>query len=318
MTTPPSKKLNHPLWRQLGARRFENLPLSPDILAKPLPTNDCTLRQFGLVRNARITFSIEVLEQPHQFHAAVLFRKNGEKYLGAGLGGWSSNYSIFVKNRGFVFGHPMGREIAIQKGRTYQFILEFKAGFITKFTMDDENLIFDDFSIKKLLGSTLSNGNIGLYAYGDTKVSFSLSVKKLPTRCFVVTNIDRKTDKRRRSLSRLLEPLGLEVLFSDARELSRDHPLMKKIQDGMVRSDLVICDFGFGKPRPNVFYETGLAHSLGIPTVHLGPVMKAFNRIVPSDLRAQFFVLEHELKTKLPETVKSILESHSGDFNYLG
>ena len=79
----------------------------------------------------QVNEAYEVLSDPEGFHAAVIFRKNGLQYLGAGLGGWNSFYSLFHRTQdgGFIY-LPRERESKIQQGQTYNFEVEVQSGFI--------------------------------------------------------------------------------------------------------------------------------------------------------------------------------------------
>lgn len=313
--------LESPFWQQIEEGKFVSVTPSE---GPGDGIHDCSLPQYGLVRNSRILFQIKALSSVHNFHAAVLFRKNGTKYLGAGLGGWNSLYSVFNRTLQGFMRLPLGSEQAIQKDRDYKFELEFRSGHLTNFKVDGEVIFpFNSLSLRDSLGSTVRFGHIGLYAYGETKAQVTLKVDALPARAFVVTNIDgkngSKTNTRRDRFRSILEERGIkDIEFLDSRDLTRERPLMVKIGRAISDSDFTIVDLGLGKPRGNVFYETGIAHSLGIPTVHVGPKATAFAKVVPSDLKAQFFVLEEELETKLPATVQAILDTPSGEFDYLG
>lgn len=285
-----------------------------NVQARILPIWERAIDKYGLVRNARIRFTIKVLDAVHGFHVAVLFRKNGIRYLGAGLGGWTSDYSIFSRSEevGFVR-LAIGDGSMIQKDRSYKFDMLVKAGYITSVTLDGESII-SELSIRDSLRSFLRTGHIGLYAYDRSLAEVSLKIRRLPADCFVITNLGRGIEGRRSFLTDLMQGLGVSLRFIDARDLSRDHTLMSRIRQALVHSDLVLADFGFGDPRPNVYYETGIAHSIGVPTIHITKSMRS----IPSDLKSQFFVLEKELKPRLRETVKTVLSKNEAEYNYLG
>lgn len=309
------------VWRRLEKSRFTITP--PDQIP-PDGIMDCTLSSLGLIRNARVRFNIEVQGEPHNFHVALIFRRHNRKYLGVGLGGWNSFCSIFnLTLQGFVR-IPYGKESDIQQGKVYHCEVEFKGGFLRKFTINGQSIFpFENLSFRDSIGSTLRTGYLGLYANGgNSRATVALSVKRLPTQCFVITNIDgrlgRHTDARRRLFENVLKKAKISIIFIDSRDLTRERPLMTSIRSAILDSDIVIADTGTLKPpRGNVFYETGIAHTTGIPTVHIGPKANRFKKIVPSDLAKQFFILEHEIPNKLPETFKAILEARSGVFDYL-
>ena len=251
---------------------------------------ECTLCEAGLVRNARVDVSITPKSDPNGFHAALLLRKNGIQCIAIGLGGWGSYFSVFHRtNSGGLIYVPRDSSDRIRKGQIYHFSAVLRSGFLTDLSLNGETVFPTPISLRDSLQCSLHFGSVGLYAYGLTRAEVQFSVEKLPSRCFVVTNIDgpggKDTDARRRRLGRLLKPLNVEI--SDSRDLTRDHPLMKKIHTAIAEADFVIVDFGLGEPRGNVYYEAGIAHSCGVPTVHIGPASERFGDLVPSDLKAQ-------------------------------
>lgn len=237
------------------------------------------------------------------------------------MGGWGSYYSVFNRTlQGFIR-MPMGNLNSVQKNKKYSFNMEYRGGFLVQLKLNDELLLpFQDFSFKGSLASTMSNGHVGLYSYGSSQANLSLKVNRKPARCFIITNINGDngaiTTQRRERFKKIL---GNEVELLDSRDLTRERPLMTKIKSAIVEADLVIADFGLGTPRPNVFYETGIAHSIGVPVIHIGPKTKLFKnpRIVPSDMRSQFYILEEEINNKLKITAEKILESHHRNAGYL-
>jgi len=317
-------KTESPFWRRLQRNVFEHR--GKQLAAGADGMHDCTVPELGIIRNALVKFDVEVRSGPTNFHAAVLFRKNGKDYLGAGLGGWNSYYSVFYRNylRGFTR-LAIGSEADIQKGRTYRFELEFRSGTLRNLKKDGESL-FPPLSLRDSFECDLLRGHVGVYAYDRTSARVSLDVRKTPNRCFIITNINgplgAETTKRRRLFAKYLPAETFNLEFMDSRDLTREHPLMPKIRQAIVESDIVIIDLGrpLGRPRPNVYYELGIAHSVGVPTIHIGPSQASFanKRIVPSDLRSQYFILEEEIKPKLVLTVQKILDVHRGSFNYLG
>ncbi len=314
--------LNSKFWTEIKKNVFEHKV--PGDVSYEDGYHDCSIPKWEMVRNAEINFEIEMFSKPAGYHAAVLFRKNGYNYLGVGLGGWDYHFTLFnyTQYGGFKF-YPLGNRGSgdkIIEGTKYQFHLEFKGGFITSFKLNqiEQLLIPENFSLKDSLGSDLRKGAIGLYAYDRTQARIKLEVNPKPVRCFIITNIDKKTKKRRIDLKKLIrKKIGEKIKFHDSTFLTRERPLMQRIKNAIIESDFVIADHGFGEPRPNVYYETGIAHSIGMPVIHIGPNHENFNKIIPSDLRNQFFILAHELEKKLPETVKKILNLHNSSFNYL-
>jgi hypothetical protein len=312
-----SSKLDGKYWKYISSYLYRSEPLPDNYLPGQLLTNIATIKKYKLVRNAEIKFQIKIIEESNSIHAAILFRKNGYNFLGAGVGGWSSHFSLFVGNRTKISGWLIGHSSSIEINKVYDFRIKFQSGFITNFTCNNENLIANEFSIKDSLSSNLSCGNIGLYAWNKTVAEIKVKVTPLSIHCFIITNINKDTNSRRDRFINIIKKNNIQCEFIDARDLTRENPLMNKIKNGMISSDFVIADFGFQKPRANVFYETGIAHSLSKPTIHIGPKGKKFNKSIPSDLKSQFFILEEELESELPKTIEKILEQKSENYDYL-
>lgn len=308
-------------WQKVDSDIFETVPPPADQMPSDLIL-DSAILDLGIIRNATIRFSITPLGVADNFHAAVLFRKNGSSYLGVGLGGWFSYYSVFHRALNGFFRIPVGDRRSINDGHTYVFECEFKGMFLSDVTLDGESLRhFQNLSLRDALACTLRVGHVGLYAYGTTRARMQLHLTPLPVKCFIITNIDgvngADTDVRRQRFIEVMTSNGItDVEFHDSRDLTREHPLMPRIKQAILGSDFVITDLGLGEPRGNVYYETGIAHSVGIPTIHVGPDTSSFEK-VPTDLKQQFFILDHELDATLAKTVRAILESRSGDYEYL-
>ena len=305
-------------WEEVEKEVYRNKPLEDIPLRDKLATNEATLLEYNIIRNAEIEFKIKILSKSPSIHAAILFRKNGDYYLGAGVGGWGSKYSLMARTKNRIIGFPIGLESSIKINEDYNFKVRFESGHITKFNCNNEDLIIDNFSIMDSLGVGFTSGNIGLYAWDKTESELSLNVKVLPNIGFIITNIDTEKGTRKKYFENILKQNQIDCELIDARDLTNELPLMAKIKEGIIRSDFVISDFGFDNPRPNVYYETGISHSLGIPTIHIGPSPDDFDDVIPSDLKAQFFILEGDVEKNLPITIKKVLENKSSIFKYIG
>ena len=74
-----------------------------------------------------------------------------------------------------------------------------------------------------------------------------------------------------------LESAGFSVQRAD--DIYSTRPVMLDIQEGIVASDLVLCEMS-GR-NPNVFYELGLAHAIGKPAI----LVSTTEEDIPFDLR---------------------------------
>ena len=161
-------------WEKFGIGLFRNKPLSEMSPRNGLSTNESTLLGYNSIRNAEIDFKIKILSYSPSIHAAILFRKNGDFYLGAGVGGWGSKFSLMARIKNSIIGFPIGKESSIKIDTDYNFKVRFESGYITKFNCNNEDLIIENLSIKDSLGVGLTTGNIGLYAWDKTKSEISL------------------------------------------------------------------------------------------------------------------------------------------------
>ena len=74
-----------------------------------------------------------------------------------------------------------------------------------------------------------------------------------------------------------LESAGFSVQRAD--DIYSTRPVMLDVQEGIVASDLVLCEMS-GR-SPNVFYELGLAHAIGKPAI----LVSTTEEDIPFDLR---------------------------------
>jgi hypothetical protein len=102
-----------------------------------------------------------------------------------------------------------------------------------------------------------------------------------------------------------LEDAGYTVTRADS-DLHQEN-ILRKIVNGISTASLVVAEIT--TLNPNVLYELGLAHGLGVPTVLLAQSMKE----VPFDLRAyniQLYSTHFSEVTKLRAALKAIGEGH--------
>ncbi len=112
-------------------------------------------------------------------------------------------------------------------------------------------------------------------------------------------------------LTRRLRPLPKKPVGVRARRQYLEHStIIQDIYSLIHKSAVVVCDFS-GK-NPNVFYEAGIAHSLGRPVIPI--VQHAAD--IPFDLQHHRAIIYHnnsegleKLKTQLAKRIETLLAS---------
>lgn len=104
-----------------------------------------------------------------------------------------------------------------------------------------------------------------------------------------------------------LEEAGYDVARADS--FIDQQNILRDIIVGLAQADLVIADLT--TLNANVFYELGLCHGLGIPTIMLAQSMED----VPFDLRSykvQVYSTQFNEVQKLQQSLKDVSEKHKG------
>jgi hypothetical protein len=99
-----------------------------------------------------------------------------------------------------------------------------------------------------------------------------------------------------RHLKQMAGELGLRMLRAD--EIFSPRPFMEKVWDGICAAQLILADCT--ERNPNVFYEIGMAHTVGKKVV----LITRSERDVPSDIR-HFDYIHYEYD---PEGVEALIE----------
>ncbi|MDD5258509.1 MAG: hypothetical protein PHD29_00885 [bacterium] len=271
-----------------------------------------------LARNLKIIFRIKINDSdPKGSHIAMTIRKNpGGDCYGIGLGGWKSYVSFFeVKNKYIYSVSSIGLSDRIQAGKGYKFEIVFKSNKIKELKCDGE-IIFENM----LLRNALLRGNYGLYAYDFTDGELEiLEEEDLGLSCFVLHRIDLDSQSRINDIKKILDANGIKINeIIDSTSIVTYPGLMQSIMNKIIDVDFVISDFSEGELRPNVAYETGIAHSHNIPTIHL---LNSYEGDIKglSDLGGQYFIIkgDNNWEEKLKKDIKHILNAEKSTVNYL-
>ena len=133
-----------------------------------------------------------------------------------------------------------------------------------------------------VLGQPLAGNQVGLYAYGETKVSFTnAQAQRKQPRAFVAMQFTEPFDTLyRRVIKPRATKLGFDVVRID--EVAGPGIIFQDIQREIAESMVVIAEIT--APNQNVFYELGYAHALNKPTILLARRQK--DAQLPFDIRS--------------------------------
>ncbi|MDI6736378.1 MAG: ATP-binding protein [bacterium] len=93
----------------------------------------------------------------------------------------------------------------------------------------------------------------------------SVKIKRSDIRCFLIIPFDKEFRPVLNILKGASEKVGCQIISLD--EIRQPVPWQEIVPSEMARADLVVADVS--QPRPNVFYEIGLAHAMGKPVILL-------------------------------------------------
>lgn len=123
-----------------------------------------------------------------------------------------------------------------------------------------------------------------------------------PKLIFALTPFSQREASTYRVMQTVAQRIGFRCVRGDE-EFKRDE-ILPHVVDLMVRARIVIANIS-GR-NPNVYYELGIAHALGKPTILLSRSLDS----VPFDLRAKYIVLfenNQELEERLRDAVARLL-----------
>ena len=264
-------------------------------------------------RNADLQFSIQFHRGAKDYHAALCFRMYDMQHCyGVGLGGWSGEYSFFKHTDLGFEPHPFGQESAIRPETQYEFKLRFRSNRLESFALLRPKRI--DILSEKVLDRALMRGGLGVYAYGgQTRATVRLiKYRDLGMRAFMLAPIDGKLKDKIHPINKILRKHRVRLKIYHSNKIETHPGLMSSIMRWIMKSDFVISWFQDGL-RENVAYETGVAHALNIPTIHVTDD----NCKLPSDLGSQFYIRMRDLERKLPLDVEAIRNMNTNDLHYL-
>jgi hypothetical protein len=252
--------------------------------------------------------------------AGVVFGYSATKQSGlfCSVGGWDSLYVLgaFQLDAGAVSLHRMGSRSNLLANRDYRIQISLQ-GIEVTLTVDDVEI----FSYR--LQSPPSGNQVGLYAYGDNAIEFkSLELVQERPRAFIVMPFKEPYDSLWNDvIKKVAEEEDIGFYASRADELTGP-VILEDITSSIRTADVVVAEVTPPSPReynPNVFYEVGYAHALGIPTVLLVERSKLGGSLPfdTSGFRHIFYEDAISGKKKVEENLRKhlrrIKESRGGD-----
>ncbi len=125
-----------------------------------------------------------------------------------------------------------------------------------------------------------------------------------PKLVFVLTPFSQKERATYRAIQEVANRLSFRTVKSDDEFISGE--ILPHVVKLIVEARFVIANIS-GR-NPNVYYELGIAHALGKPTILVAPTLDS----VPFDLQSKYIVLFEnltELREKLRDAITHILSS---------
>ncbi len=204
------------------------------------------------------------LPAPSQHSGAfIVFRANGQsRYFAAGLGGWDNAYTLLE-------GHHLsatrlasaGNISNLVPGRSYRLLLALD-GQRVQVNVDDVRVIDYD-----RLPNTGGAG-MGLFAFrGSGEAAFGpmLIDDRRPNAFVAMQFSEPYNEVYRDAIKPLIEEIGYEPVRAD--EISQPGIILNDIWSQLTEASVVIAEVT--DANPNVYYEIGVAHALGKPTILL-------------------------------------------------
>lgn len=196
--------------------------------------------------------------------AMIIFRANGEhSYYAAGLGGGDNAYSILrpTESYGFAPLAKTGSTTNVEPNREYHLRLVFAGQRVLFFV--------DGVQVLEYGGVEISTGlNLGFLCVlpGEEVVFSDMTASGADPKAFVVMQFSSPYNEVYRDA---IEPLVREIGFEPLRvdDIFEPTIIINDIKNQVAEASIVIAEIT--EANPNVYYEVGLSHAMGKPTILL-------------------------------------------------
>lgn len=234
-----------------------------------------------------------------------------DRYYAFGIGGWGFNYSVFYTKPMMdayrpwqVRGQPGDERIRAEQ---HEFDLSVRVLGSSFDCFINNTRVF---TLTLPPDAPYRNGNIGLYAYLDSPVAFSnVRLRTEPLKCFIVSPINAEFDENvYHPLRKEIEELtiaGHRLKCERADQNTKSEPFIRTVIEEMKTANITVVLVPGKEDLPknrneNVFYELGMAHSMGLPTIIYA---QNYSRM-PADLRHLNIITDRK---RLTDSVQEVL-----------
>lgn len=261
------------LWEFHGSSATYTGPSSPQGQPYGIAVTNWNLTD-GAVRVGIILSEVDA--QGNAAGGVILgFQSERSRYVLAQLGGYGRAYSLaeWVPNVAWQGIENIGSALNLQKDKEY--ILD-----ITQIGQEIRMVVDDVPVIERVLSQPLNGSQLGLFAWGRTRIEFhDLSFKSAKPQVFVAMQYGQPFDTLYQEvISPGARALDLDVIRMD--ELARPGVIFEDMKRQIAEAKIVIAEIT--APNQNVFYELGYAHALNKPTILLAQRGKE----LPFDIRS--------------------------------
>jgi hypothetical protein len=225
----------------------------------------------------RVHVKFEQVNSEGQVAAGVVlgFQSERSRYVVVQLGGYGRAYSIveYAPGVGWQALENVGSARNLEPNKEY-------AIDVTQTGQEIRMMVNSVAVVERVLGEPLSGSQLGLFAFGNTRVDFSeLSVRAARPQVFVAMQFGQPFDT---FYQEVINPgaraLGLDVIRID--ELAGPGIIFEDIKHQIAEAKIVVAEIT--APNQNVFYELGYAHALNKPTI----LLAQRGRELPFDIRS--------------------------------
>lgn len=274
-------------------------------------SNNCEDSSHGLalfgydLEDGRIEVDITLSGEINHGGAMIVFRANGqERYHAAGVGGWDNAYSLNEGNHlrlSRLAG--VGSSANVESGRTYRVKVALEGQKVDLFIDSIKVISFPN--LPRQTGTSVGlfcSKTISKAVFSNYKVSSSRP------KAFVAMQFSEPYNEVYRDA---VEPLIKEIGFDPLRidDIYGPGIIVNDIMNNLSEASIVLAEIS--ERNANVYYELGLAHALGKPTL----LMASKGTSLPFDVgphRCIFYENTIAGRGKLQESLKRSLVSLLG------
>ncbi len=255
--------------------------------------------------SGRIRAKIDLGSADHAAEGRILFGFDAAEGRGfsAGVGGYDRAFVLdevapILGNAKLI--HGLGKRENLKHGATYAIEINLR-GTNTQLFVDGVKVLEHN------LPHPLIGDQIGVLAWGQGGVTFSdLEVLRVPPRAFVVMQFTEPYNSLWEEVIKpVADKVGLEAYRAD--DVFRPGIVLQDIVRGISTSQVIIAEVT--PKNPNVYYELGYAHAVGVPTILLAEQPGESSPPLPFDISG-FRCIFYDDAIRGKRKVEAALEKH--------